>query len=139
MEGEVYETESSEAEESSSTPKVEAVVVEQQRRKSLFVHSCPSNFPAINRARKSVFGSIFLKTSGQPAEDNALLRTIADSNYSMLQSLLNSFERILTSVPSDSERKRLMMAYKQSIIGLLESVTIYLLDDSSNFFLIMNS
>lgn len=106
----------------STSPQPEKVSPE-TRRVSMFVHSCPSHFSDINRARKSVFGSIFLRTTGRVVDETNLLKSITESNYSMLQSLLSSFERVISLVPSDTERKHMMQAYKESVMRMLEHVT----------------
>ncbi|KAK6638856.1 hypothetical protein RUM43_007125 [Polyplax serrata] len=103
----------------STSPQPEKVSPE-TRRVSMFVHSCPSHFSDINRARKSVFGSIFLRTTGRVVDETNLLKSITESNYSMLQSLLSSFERVISLVPSDTERKHMMQAYKESVMRMLE-------------------
>lgn len=96
---------------------------EEQQRKSIFIHSCPGRFSDINNARRSVFGSIFLRTTGRVFEEANLLKTVGESNYNMLQSFLTSFEKILSVAPSDSEKKKLLTAYKQSILRMLENVS----------------
>lgn len=118
------ETESNVSSYEESTPVIPKESDTQgDRQRSIFVHSCPSNFAAINRARKSVFGSIFLSTTGHSQDDSTLLKAVADSNYNMLQSLLNSFEKVLASIPNDSDKKKTLRSYKSSIVEMLEKVS----------------
>ena len=97
----------------------------QERRQSIFAHSSPSQFPDILKARKSAFGSIFIRASGIRGESLQGRRWLS-SSQSVSPRGASSPEKI-SGASSDSDKRLLLsLGLKDSVFRAFEKVSMNL-------------
>lgn len=94
----------------------------QDRRQSIFAHSSPSQFPDILKARKSAFGSIFVRASAIRGESLSGRRWLS-SSQSVSPRGASSPEKV-SGASSDSDKRLLLsLGLKDSVFRAFEKVS----------------